>query len=149
MEKMLGIRERDFIDKIIFDGLETEQEKILAYRVSFNMKDDVSDESISKRIQSLLNSNRGKEYYNDIRNSLQQDREDKALWGMQQATEILKEHLDFAIKNRNETKLTKTNSDAIISTAKELNAMYGLDSKNVNLNMESQVVIYGEEDIPD
>lgn len=146
--QMLGIRERDFIDKIIFDGAETPDAQILAYRVSFNLKDDVSDESVQKRIQSLLNSQRGKEYYNDIRNSLQKDREDKALWNIEQATQILKEHLEFAIKNRDNTKLTKTNSDAIISTAKELNAMYGINEKNINVSGE-MVQIYGEEDIQD
>ena len=146
--QMLGIRERDFIDKIIFDGAETPDAQILAYRVSFNLKDDVSDESVQKRIQSLLNSQRGKEYYNDIRNSLQKDREDKALWNIEQATQILKEHLEFAIKNRDNTKLTKTNSDAIISTAKELNAMYGINEKNINVSGE-MVQFYGEEDIQD
>lgn len=146
--QMLGIRERDFIDKIIFDGAETPDAQILAYRVSFNLKDDISDESVQKRIQSLLNSQRGKEYYNDIRNSLQKDREDKALWNIEQATQILKDHLDFAIKNRDNTKLTKTNSDAIISTAKELNAMYGINEKNINVSGE-MVQIYGEEDIQD
>ncbi len=146
--RMLGIKEQDFIDKIIFDGMNSPEEQIAAYRSSFNLKDDVTDESVQKRIQSLLNSDRGKEYYNDIRTSLQKDREDKALWNIEQAAQVLKEHLDFAIKNRNETKLTKTNSDAIISTAKELNSMFGINEKNINVSGEV-VQIYGEEDIQD
>jgi hypothetical protein len=149
MAIMLGIKERDFIDKIIFDGAESANEKISAYRKSFNLGEEVSDESIEKRITSLLNSQRGKEYYNDIRDSLQKDREDRALWNIEQSTAILKEHLQKAIENRDNSKITKTNSDAIITTVKELNSMYGLDSHNVNLNMEQKVVIYGEEDIPD
>jgi hypothetical protein len=141
------LKDRKFIDAIVFQGMEWHE----AYALAFNK--EITDGNLSSmrvKAESLFNRPGVKEYYHSLMDNVRAVDLDQAVWSREKATKTLNKLIVKAGEELYDLdgKITMARVNAIVTAAKELNAIHGLNESTLNVNSKA-VVITGEAKILD